>query len=65
MTIKVPLNTTERKVLRLCALQHHPKNIAEKLQLSQGSIKNTLSAIYQKLNLNGMTALGFYYFLAV
>ncbi|MEZ4605895.1 MAG: hypothetical protein R2865_03585 [Deinococcales bacterium] len=21
-------NTTERKVLRLCALQHHPKNIA-------------------------------------
>ncbi len=57
-----PLTRTERKILRLCATQQNLKRVAELAQVGSGTLKNYLSAIYSKLELEGLVDLNLYYF---
>lgn len=57
-----PLTPNERKVLRLCAWCMQPDEVADLLGVSMGTLKNTLSQIYGKLELAGFREISPYYF---
>lgn len=57
-----PLTPNERKVLRLCAWCMQADAVADLLGVSMGTLKNTLSQIYGKLELAGFKDISPYYF---
>ena len=57
-----PLTKTERKALQLCALNGDIKQVAKSMRISSGTLRNCLSEIYFKLDLDGMSDLALYYF---
>lgn len=59
---ETPLTKTERKILRLYATQRNLKRVAELAQVGSGTLKNHLSSIYGKLELQGLVDLNLYYF---
>ena len=57
-----PLSRVERHTVRLVAQDHTNKEIARLRGVSEGAVKNTLSAAYRKLNLSSRMQLTHYYF---
>lgn len=56
-----PLTPGERRVLQLVALGHSNKRIAAALDLSERTVQNVLSRVFEKLNLSGRTEAALYY----
>ena len=64
-TIDMPvklLNERENELLYLVAEGYNNKEIAEKMYLSEGTIRNYLSLLLEKLNLRDRTQLAIYYY---
>ncbi len=55
------LSPNERRILRLVAYNYSNKDISEKLSLEYQTIKNTLSAIYQKIGVSNRVEATLYY----
>lgn len=55
------LTHLERQLLNLSAHGWENKRIAKKMDLSEGTVRNGLSRIFQKLNLKNRTQLALYY----
>ncbi len=56
------LNERENELLYLIAEGYNNKEIAEKMYLSEGTIRNYLSLLLEKLNLRDRTQLAIYYY---
>jgi DNA-binding NarL/FixJ family response regulator len=56
-----PLTPAERRVLRLAAAGETSKRIAQQLALSDRTVQNTLSRIFERLHLAGRTEAALYY----
>ena len=56
------LNERENELLYLVAEGYNNKEIAEKMYLSEGTIRNYLSLLLEKLNLRDRTQLAIYYY---
>ena len=56
------LNERENEILYLVAEGYNNKEIAEKMYLSEGTIRNYLSLLLEKLNLRDRTQLAIYYY---
>ncbi len=56
-----PLTKAERKILRLSALHISLEEMSKRLNIGHGTLKNTLTHIYDKLELSGKEELGLYY----
>ena len=56
------LNERENELLYLVAEGYNNKEIAEKMYLSEGTIRNYLSLLLEKLNLRDRTHLAIYYY---
>ncbi|ADI13501.1 helix-turn-helix transcriptional regulator [Truepera radiovictrix] len=56
------LTPAEQFTLRLLAHGRSPKQVAHHREVSEGRVKNTVSAIYQKLGLKSQAHLTLYYF---
>ena len=61
-TYQTPLTKSERKTLRLCADDPNLIRVAQKMYVSHGTLKNSLSHIYDKLDLQGLADLRSYYY---
>ena len=59
---QTPLTKTERKTLSLCADNPNLSRAAQHMHVSHGTLKNTLSHVYSKLELQGLADLRSYYF---
>jgi DNA-binding CsgD family transcriptional regulator len=55
------LSPNERRVLRLVAYNYSNKDISEKLNIEYQTIKNSLSAIYQKIGVSNRMEAALYY----
>ena len=60
--LNTPLTLAQRRVVRLIARGLSNKAIAKKLDISEQTVKNTLSACYQKIGLDSRVALSHYYY---
>ncbi|MBF0993547.1 MAG: response regulator transcription factor, partial [Granulicatella sp.] len=56
------LNERENELLYLIAEGYNNKEIAEKMYLSEGTIRNYLSLLLEKLNVRDRTQLAIYYY---
>lgn len=56
-----PLTHIERQLLQYSAQGWGNKRIAQKINLTEGTVKNGLSRVFQKLNLENRTQLALYY----
>jgi len=56
------LTASERAVLRRCAVNNNLIQVAGDMGISTGTLKNHLSVIYSKLNLNALADISLYYF---
>ena len=56
------LNERENELLYLVAEGYNNKEIAEKMYLSEGTIRNYLSLLLEKLNVRDRTQLAIYYY---
>lgn len=61
-TIVTPLTPVERLTVRLVAKGCTNKKIAQRRRVSEGTVKNTLTSVYKKLNLESRVHLAHYYF---
>jgi len=59
---ETPLTDHERYILRQAIFASSPQMLSSHLQRSRTSVRNTLSVIYEKLNLEGFSDLPLYYF---
>lgn len=57
-----PLTPVERQMVRYTAQGHTNKEIAKLRGVGEGHVKNTLSAVYSKLNLRSRVQLAHYYY---
>lgn len=57
-----PLTAREREIALLAKTRHTNQEIAEKLEISPITVKNTLAKVYDKLNIHGKTELAELYF---
>ena len=57
-----PLTVSERRTLRFVAQGYTNKEVARLRRVKEGTIKNTLSAIYAKLHLTSRVQAAHYYF---
>ena len=56
------LNERENELLYLIAEGYNNKEIAEKMYLSEGTIRNYLSLLLEKINVRDRTQLAIYYY---
>ena len=59
--VATPLTAAERKTLRLVAFGYTNRQIAQKRGVTDRTVKNSLSAIYKKLNLHSRVRATHYY----
>lgn len=57
-----PLSPAERHTVRLIAEGHTNREIAQRRHVSEGVVRNTVNAIYRKLNLTSRVHIAFYYY---
>jgi DNA-binding CsgD family transcriptional regulator len=57
-----PLTKAERLTLRLAAKGHDNKTIAKVRHVSEGTVKNTIQSIFQKLGFHARVQLALYYY---
>lgn len=57
-----PLTKAERLTLRLAAKGHDNKTIAKVRNVSEGTVKNTIQTIFQKLGFHARVQLALYYY---
>ena len=60
--VATPLTPVERLTVRLVAKGCTNKKIAQRRRVSEGTVKNTLTSTYKKLNLESRVQLAHYYF---
>ena len=60
--LKTPLTLVERQTLRLVALGHTNKEVAKIRNVAERTVKNSLTDIYRKLDLQNRVCIAHYYF---